>query len=109
MRVCFYAPVLFCLSTFAQDPVGSLEGEVRDPSGGAVAGAAVAVLNLDTGYKQAQTTSAEGFYKLSLLPVGQSDYDRVSRIRKIPATTGSAQRQQDNAGRCRDGATFVSG
>ena len=44
---------------------------MRDPSGGAVVGAAVSVLNLDTGYKQAQTTSGEGLYKLSLLPVGQ--------------------------------------
>ena len=44
---------------------------MRDPSGAAVEGAAVSILNLDTGYKQAQTTSAEGLYKLPLLPVGQ--------------------------------------
>src|SRR5438105_8920083 len=71
MRIRFGILLLFSLSTFAQDPLGSLEGEVRDPSGAAVAGAAVAVLNLDTGYKQAQNTSAEGFYRLPLLPVGQ--------------------------------------
>jgi hypothetical protein len=63
--------LVFCLSTFAQDPLGSLEGEVRDPSCSAVVGAAVSVMNLDTGYKQAQTTSGEGLYRLSLLPVGQ--------------------------------------
>jgi hypothetical protein len=64
MRIRFCAPLLFCLVTFAQDPLGSLEGEVRDLSGAAVVGAAVWVLNLDTGYKQAQTTSPEGLYKL---------------------------------------------
>ena len=72
MRIRFWAPLLFCLSTFAQDPLGSLEGEVRDPSGAAVVGAAVSVLNLDTGYKQTQTTSAEGLYKLSLCRSGNT-------------------------------------
>ncbi len=65
------APLLFCLSGVAQDPVASLEGEVRDGSGGAVARAAVTIRNLDTGYKQSQATSAEGFYKLLLVPVGR--------------------------------------
>ncbi len=88
MRIRFCAPLLFFLCTFAQDPRGSLEGEVRDSSGGALVGAAVSVLNLDTGYKQAQTTSAEGFYKLSLLPVGQYqvtiEYTGFARFQQQP-------------------------
>lgn len=88
MRIRFCAPLLFCLGTFAQDPLGSLEGEVRDPSGGAVVGATVSVLNLDTGYKQAQTTSAEGLYKLPLLPVGQYritiEYPGFARYQQQP-------------------------
>ena len=61
---------------------------MRDPSGGAVVGAAVSVLNLDTGYKQAQTTSAEGLYKLSLLPVGKYritiEYPGFAEYRRQP-------------------------
>jgi hypothetical protein len=63
--------LLLCLTALAQDPVASLEGEVHDASGGAIAGAAVEIRNLDTGYKQSQTTSAAGFYKLSLVPIGR--------------------------------------
>ena len=88
MRIRLCAPLLFCVSTFAQDPLGSLEGEVRDASGGAVVGAAVSVLNLDTGYKLAQTTSGEGLYKLSLLPVGQYrltiEYSGFARYQRQP-------------------------
>ena len=51
---------MLCWSGFAQDPVASLEGEVRDATGGAVIGASVTILNLDTGHKQSQTTSSEG-------------------------------------------------
>src|SRR4051794_10267772 len=71
MRIRYCAPLLFCIGAVGQDSLGSLEGEVRDPSGRAVAGAAVSTLNLETGYKQAQITSAEGMYRLSLLPVGE--------------------------------------
>ena len=56
---------------FAQDPVAALEGEVRDPSGAAVGGATVKVTNLDTGYAKSLTTSSNGFYRLSLLPIGR--------------------------------------
>jgi len=63
--------LLSCCCVFAQDPVASLEGEIHDATGGSVVGAAVTILNLDTGYKQSQTTSGEGFYKLSLVPVGR--------------------------------------
>jgi hypothetical protein len=49
MKISFCAPLLLCVTAFAQDPLGSLEGEVRDPSGAAVGGAAVSILNLDTG------------------------------------------------------------
>ena len=64
--------ILFLLSrsAFAQDPVASLEGQIHDAAGGAIAGASVTLRNLDTGYRQSQTTSAEGFYKLALAPVG---------------------------------------
>lgn len=60
-----------CAVLLAQDPVASLEGEVRDATGGALSTAAVAVTNLDTGYTQRQTTGENGFYRLSLVPIGR--------------------------------------
>ena len=67
-----YLPLLLALSlpVMAQDAVASLEGEVRDASGGALSGAAVTIRNLETGYQQAQVTAESGFFKLTLLPVG---------------------------------------
>jgi Carboxypeptidase regulatory-like domain len=55
----------------AQDPVAAVEGEVLDPSSAAIVGAAVTVTNLDTGNSKNQVTNANGFYRLSLLPVGR--------------------------------------
>src|SRR6185436_3720799 len=60
--VCFLA---------AQDPMGTLEGQVSDKKGGMIAGAAVAVRNLQTGYMQTQTTATSGFFRVPLLPVGR--------------------------------------
>jgi len=60
-----------CGIVWAQDPVAALEGEVRDPSGAAVSGALVTVKNLNTSYSKSQTTGTNGFYRLSLLPIGQ--------------------------------------
>jgi len=89
---------LLCLSAFSQDPVGSLEGEVRDPSGAGVTGAAVSLLNLDTGYKQAQVTVGGGYYKLSLAPVGRYqltiEHVGFARFQQQPT-----QREPDSAGR----------
>src|SRR5205085_272839 len=65
------APLLLSVCSFAQDPVGSLEGAIRDISGGAIAGASVAITNLETGYKQTQVSSHEGLYKFSLAPIGR--------------------------------------
>ncbi|MEO8130990.1 MAG: carboxypeptidase-like regulatory domain-containing protein, partial [Bryobacteraceae bacterium] len=69
--ICLFSLVLLCLPVAAQDPVAALEGEVRDASGASVAGATVTLSNLDTGYKHSQTTSADGYYRLSLVPVGR--------------------------------------
>jgi hypothetical protein len=49
---------------------GEIAGTVTDPSGAAVAGAAVSATNVDTGYKQAVKTAGTGLYRLTLLPLG---------------------------------------
>src|SRR5215471_17461678 len=49
---------------------GEIAGTVTDPSGAAVAGAAVSATNVDTGYKQSVKTADTGLYRLTLLPLG---------------------------------------
>jgi hypothetical protein len=58
-------------AAFAQDPTGAVEGAVTDSTSGAVAGARVAVRNLDTGFTREATSGADGFYRLLLLPIGR--------------------------------------
>ncbi|MEO8596074.1 MAG: TonB-dependent receptor [Candidatus Solibacter sp.] len=64
--LCAATAVLGC----AQDPVGMIEGEVRDASGAAVSGSAVSVLNRATGFRRATVSNAEGLFRVPLLPVG---------------------------------------
>ena len=59
-------------SACAQDPVGVLEGEIRDTSGGVVSAAAITVTNHETGLNIKQLSSREGSFHFSL-PAG--DYD----------------------------------
>ena len=49
---------------------GSIRGKVTDPSGGLVAGAKVAVKNVDTGLRRDAVTSEEGTFVLAELPAG---------------------------------------
>jgi hypothetical protein len=62
MRKAFLAPILFCLSAAAQTPLGTVTGLATDPSGSAVAGAAVTLTNPDTGIKRTAATNAAGAY-----------------------------------------------
>ncbi len=64
------ACLLVCASAFAQNSNGSLQGSVTDPSGGALPGASVTAVNLDTGYKASAATSSAGIYLFSNLPPG---------------------------------------
>src|SRR5215471_2796936 len=59
--------------TWAQDPVGVLEGMVNDPSGAAVPGAEVTVRNPHKGLSTTQRTASDGMFGFASLPVG--DYD----------------------------------
>jgi hypothetical protein len=56
----------------AQDPVGVLEGEVRDSSGGVLSAATLTVTNHETGLSIKQLSAREGAFHFSL-PAG--DYD----------------------------------
>ena len=57
----------------AQDPVGVLEGEIKDASGGSVSAAAVAVTRHETGFSAKQVSTREGTFRFSSLPAGEYD------------------------------------
>ncbi len=66
--------LFLCLSglAFAQSEVGgsTLNGTVTDPTGAAVAGAAVRVIDPSTGFTRAATSNDPGFYNFVRVPVG---------------------------------------
>jgi outer membrane receptor protein involved in Fe transport len=59
-------------STFAQGGVANaqLNGTVTDPSGGAIAGAAISVRNVSTNITYTATSNDRGFYAIANLPPG---------------------------------------
>jgi hypothetical protein len=65
------------LSIEAQVPTGTILGTVKDPSGGAIAGASVRVTNSATDLSRSFTTDAGGSYRFPALPVGTYDLEVV--------------------------------
>jgi hypothetical protein len=63
--------VLVTRAVFAQDPTGAIEGALSDKTSAVVSGAHVVATNLDTGFTRDTTTSTDGLFRLSLLPVGR--------------------------------------
>ena len=49
----------------------SISGTVTDPSGAAVAGAAVTATDVDTSVAYTQTTNSQGYYSFQQLPLGK--------------------------------------
>jgi hypothetical protein len=64
--------VLFlCPFANAQDPIGTLEGQITDPSSALVSGAEVSAHNAQTGLTRTVRSSREGSYHFSNLPTGE--------------------------------------
>jgi hypothetical protein len=64
--------VLFlCPLANAQDPIGTLEGQITDPSSAVVSGADVSAHNAQTGLTRTVRSSREGSYHFSNLPIGE--------------------------------------
>lgn len=65
--------VSLAASTFGQSEFGSaaIEGTIVDPNGGAVAGAAVTIRNLETGLERSTVSDSSGRYSSRVLPVGR--------------------------------------
>ena len=57
-------------AAFAQGTSGSLTGQVTDPSGAAVPGAAVTLTNTGTNYSQTEKTDNTGVYTFKLVSPG---------------------------------------
>ncbi len=55
----------------AQDPIGTLEGQIEDPSSALVSGAEVSVHNAQTGLTRTAHSSRAGSFHFSNLPVGE--------------------------------------
>ena len=56
-----------CLSAYAQEARGSIQGRVTDPTGAIVPGATVTVTNTATNTSRRLTTNDTGYYEANLL------------------------------------------
>src|ERR1035438_6705958 len=63
--------LFLCPFVNAQDPIGTLEGRITDPSSALVSGAEVSAHNAQTGLTRTVRSSREGSYHFSNLPVGE--------------------------------------
>src|ERR1700730_14246967 len=63
--------IVIASAAVAQVDRAVLEGTVTDPSGGAIAGANIKILAVETGLSQGQRTNSNGYYRLPALPVGR--------------------------------------
>lgn len=73
-KVCMLFLALFvglsATAIFAQEPVGSIEGTVRDPQGAVVQNATITVRNTATNATRTATANESGHYSFSQLPPG---------------------------------------
>src|SRR3954470_16315040 len=60
-----------CGLALAQDPTGTLEGRITDPSAARVPGAEITVVNSQTGLSARLISNNDGSFDFSYLPVGQ--------------------------------------
>ena len=67
---------------------GSISGTITDANGGAIPGAAVTIRNLDTTIAQTTTSSSEGFYAFTNLPVGRYELEIIHEGFKPYKRTG---------------------
>jgi len=75
VRAFLFIFVLAAAFLLRADVTGTILGIVRDPTGAVVAGAQVAVTNLDTNLKREATTDETGEYRILALPAGRYTVD----------------------------------
>ena len=62
--------IFVATAAIAQSPFGTISGLVLDPSGRAIAGADIQIVNDATGVRYSGATNGEGIYAISTLPPG---------------------------------------
>jgi len=82
------ASLLFTAPLYAQVATGTILGNVKDNTGGAVPTAQVTATNVDTQVSRTAMTDAEGQYALPLLPVGNYKVEVVLDGFKNSVRTG---------------------
>jgi hypothetical protein len=70
LMLAFSCLCLFAVSAKAQQTLGSLNGTILDPSGGAVGSATVTATDKDINVTRATKTQGNGFFQIFNLPVG---------------------------------------
>src|SRR5579884_632292 len=70
MRKVVWIFVCLCAFIRAQEPIGTLEGQVSDPSAASVHGAEVSVHNAQTGLTRTVRSARDGAFHFDNLPVG---------------------------------------
>src|SRR6266536_719067 len=70
-KVAAFLGFAVCAAMWGQTPVGSIAGTIKDPSGAAVAGAAVTSTSLADGGERTVTSNEQGFFLIpTLMPGG---------------------------------------
>jgi Carboxypeptidase regulatory-like domain len=70
LLLCGLVLLFLCPNVLAQTGTSSVRGTVKDPQGGAVAGATVTLTNTERNFTRTQTTDAEGGYAFTAIPPG---------------------------------------
>lgn len=66
----FLGLILIVMATYAQEPRGSISGQVSDGSGAPIPGVTVRVVHRDTNVVTAAATNESGNYSANFLPIG---------------------------------------
>jgi hypothetical protein len=83
--------------TFAQTTTGRISGTVTDPSGAAIPGAGITVLNNGTGVSWRAATDDRGFYVAPNLPVGDYSVEVESKGFQRAARLSTPRRPRSDA------------
>ncbi len=75
MRIIALLTISVSACLYAQEPTGTLDGRINDPSGAVVSGARVSVRDTRTGLARAVSSDSSGSFHLSLLPPGLYSLD----------------------------------
>lgn len=70
MKPALFVLIFGAISAWAQTPLGTVTGVIKDPSGGSVAGVNVRLANQDTGVVRTSATNPSGVYSFPDLPPG---------------------------------------